>query len=196
MRRRIDPNTAAGAADEAVDEPMAEAACAGAAEDGAGESFEGASPNERLVGGAKTDDMATLRQALADGAQINTVDGAKNSALHYAAMRGNVEILTALLAVPGIAVNKRNFEGDEPLSLASYNGWYDAVLLLLQAGARTDTANKHGESPADVAATDEIYELIQQAIVASTLAASGFAGADEVDDEGSGDEGEGEPDAP
>merc|ERR1711991_376871 len=144
------------------------------------EVFEGASPDEVLVGGARSGSMEMVEEALANGAKLNTRDGVKNTAVHYAAMLGHEEIILRLAEAgedgpPFLNTNLKNYNGETPLVLASAEGHYGAVAALLQAGADPEIRSGDGDAPAEVAATDEIYELIQQARVAAQIPDSAIA---------------------
>ncbi|KAF2280018.1 ankyrin [Westerdykella ornata] len=76
----------------------------------------------------------------------------KNTALHYAAANGHVDVLKLLLpsdsrkgtAPPSSPVNAINDAGNTPLHWAALNGRLDCVKLLVEAGADVTIINKAG----------------------------------------------------
>jgi len=49
-------------------------------------------------------------------------------------------------------VNKQNYEGESPLSMAVMNGSYETVISLLESGANVNAANIRSETPLHLAA--------------------------------------------
>jgi len=81
-------------------------------------------------------DAAAVRDLLqGDGAQLLTqADYAGNTAVHLAAVTGNVDIVRDLLE-RGASVHERNKANNSPLFLASLSGKDECAQLLKQAGA-------------------------------------------------------------
>src|SRR4051812_22907014 len=55
------------------------------------------SPDQRLITAASAGDTAAAAEALADGASIGVTDSLNRTALSYAAMRGEAELVRRLL---------------------------------------------------------------------------------------------------
>jgi ankyrin repeat protein len=66
--------------------------------------------------------------------------------LHYCGVEGDAEQARALLVI-GQDPELRDRNGATPLHLAAQHGNLGVVTVLLDAGARVDTADKHGNSP-------------------------------------------------
>lgn len=102
--------------------------------------------------------MAALRAVLAAGANVTTPDINGGSPLHYAAQmcgatyegklsQANshklaLEILGILLAHPQCSVDVEDKDGRQPLLWAASAGSAKAILALVKAGARVETADK------------------------------------------------------
>ena len=59
-------------------------------------------------------------------------------------------------------MNKTGNDGDTPLHEASSDGHLDIVISLIRAKADVRIMNNNGESPLDVARTDEIRQYIHE----------------------------------
>ncbi|KAI0829022.1 ankyrin repeat-containing domain protein [Trametes gibbosa] len=81
---------------------------------------EGASNNERLLAAARADNEDMLLEVFEEGNfDINAQDGLGNTALHYAASHGYLEILEHILEYDGCDVDPQNrIEKATPLHLA------------------------------------------------------------------------------
>ena len=90
--------------------------------------------------------------------------------LHWAAQEGRIVDVMALLAAPGIDVNKSNVDGSTPLHTAARNGRTEAVAALLAApGIDVNKSNVDGSTPLHTAARNGRTEA-----VATLLAAPGI----------------------
>ncbi len=78
---------------------------------------------------------------------INVQDILGYTPLHWAAARGNAEMVKALLTVDDLEINKQNIFGDTALHCAT-RGAHSAVIELLKAYKNIDAAivNKNGKS--------------------------------------------------
>ncbi len=74
-----------------------------------------------------------------NGANVNSTLKGRNadgwSALHYAAMEGDTELVKHLIRY-GADINKATAEGSTPLYLAKMEGYDEVITLLKKAGAR------------------------------------------------------------
>uniref|UniRef100_A0A8W7Q4P4 Acyl-CoA-binding domain-containing protein 6 n=1 Tax=Anopheles coluzzii TaxID=1518534 RepID=A0A8W7Q4P4_ANOCL len=108
-----------------------------------------------LVDRIKADDLDGVRAMLGDSGEaaalVNGLDDEGMAAIHWAADRGNVEILTRLLAVDGIDINLRGADGQTALHYASSCGNVECLQLLLQHGADRTIRDEEGETCSDVA---------------------------------------------
>lgn len=99
---------------------------------------------------------------LAETQDVNQWDEEGMTALHWAADRGNVEVLRCLLAL-GADVNFRDAEGQTALHYASSCGHAKVLELLLEHHADPCLADKEGDCPVDVASCPEIALMMQNA---------------------------------
>lgn len=82
---------------------------------------------------------------------INCGDRCKSSALHYAAEKGHIDVVS-LLIKKGAIVNVRNMWEKTPLHSASNHGHLEIVKLLIDNGARIEaTSNKKRFTPMHLA---------------------------------------------
>ena len=93
------------------------------------------------------------------GADVNTVDAAVNTLLHYACGqeaaggdtlpgqdKNRLQLIRMLLEA-GLSPNARNKEGNTPLHLAAQHQAYEVIPLLLAAGADRQAKNEAGMAP-------------------------------------------------
>ena len=81
------------------------------------------------------------------------------SAMHYAAVRGHVGILS-ILAERGASVDFASENGTTPLMLAAAEGRIDAVSFLLRRGADARRRNEAGRSAVDFARVDDRQRIV------------------------------------
>jgi hypothetical protein len=76
-----------------------------------------------------------------------------NTALHYAAANGHVEIIKLLLEIltHSIDIDCKNCQGSTPLHWAALNGHVECVQLLANAGANPGLQNNSGKCPISLA---------------------------------------------
>lgn len=81
-----------------------------------------------------------------------TVEATQNgqTALHFAAMNGKIDIISILIA-RGAKIDIQDDQGVTPLMLAASQGKLDAVQTLLAQGAKLETQNKLGENALHIA---------------------------------------------
>jgi ankyrin repeat protein len=90
---------------------------------------------------------AYARKFLAAGVNVKAADAEGATALHFAAMRGSLEFVKALLAA-GASPNAKAFsEGVTPLHVAAKRAPAAVVEALLGAGATLDAADDRGRTP-------------------------------------------------
>ena len=96
---------------------------------------------------ARNGDKAAVRDLLRHGANVNTRSGDGMTALHWAAERGDADIV-AMLVDAGANVDATTRLGDyTPLLLAAKDGHAPVVELLLEAGADANRPTTTGTTP-------------------------------------------------
>lgn len=122
----------------------------------------------RLWDSAIAGDTLGIRQALADGAKIDSLDARRNPngrlALNWAAWYNRVDAVEMLLAM-GAPIEAENRTGFSPLHHAAEAGSLESARALLAAGADPLHANKAGLTPAVTAREqghDEVAALIEE----------------------------------
>lgn len=113
------------------------------------------------------DDVHQVRALIANGIDVNEVSELTGTRpLHYAAYRGNFEIVVELLNA-GASPNARSVssktirrDGGAPLHLAADGGNIKIVAALLKAGADPSAKDKSGWTPLHYAAFDGHAEIV------------------------------------
>lgn len=134
----------------------------------AGSPLFGQDAQSRLWDSAIAGDTLGIRQALADGAKIDSLDVRRNPngrmALNWAAWHNRVAAIEMLLAM-GAPIEAENRTGFSALHHAAEAGSLEAAQALLAAGADPMHANKAGRTPATTAreqGNDEVAALIEE----------------------------------
>jgi len=102
---------------------------------------------------AKFGKLENFRYPTEIGADIN-IRNAKdknNTALHYAANSGSVDIITLLLD-KGMSVNLTNTQDSTPLHFSAQFGHLEATKALVERGAAINSTDKNGDTPLIVSA--------------------------------------------
>ena len=122
----------------------------------------------RLWDSAIVGDTIGIRQALAEGAKIDSLDVRRNPngrlALNWAAWHNHVPAIEMLLAM-GAPIEAENRTGFSALHHAAEAGSLEAAQALLAAGADPMHANKAGRTPAVTAreqGNDDVAALIEE----------------------------------
>lgn len=105
---------------------------------------------EYLVNGARAADHAVIKKLLSDGADPNSFDSNRNTALIFAGRDGLLDIAKLLLS-SGADVNWVDGEGVTPLILASFKNHPEVVQLLLANGADKSVVDGFGRTALDYA---------------------------------------------
>lgn len=109
-----------------------------------------------LQSAAQAGDLPQVQDLLANGADVNGVDGEGNTALHLAANNGHLEVVRALLD-GGADANAQDAQGWTPIFKAAYNhemdcGFAPVVQALVDAGADVNYRIFYGLTPLMLAA--------------------------------------------
>ena len=108
-------------------------------------------------------DIEKVKECVANGEDINSIDGYGQTALFFASVNGELEIVSYLVE-NGIAINHVNHGGDIALIFASEAGVLDVVQYLYDQGADIHHKNHNGYTALDVAKernNDDIVEFLE-----------------------------------
>jgi ankyrin repeat protein len=125
---------------------------------------EGKSP---LHWAAKADPEAILA-LIAAGAEVNATDYLDRTPLHFISATGTAENVLLLLNA-GADVNAKTANDWTPLHGVAKFGSPDNIRILLEAGADASAANEMGETPFDLAVSNELvktspeYQILEEA---------------------------------
>lgn len=97
-----------------------------------------------------TDRIGDVLDMLNDGMDVNCASPEKHTALHLAANRNNIRMLS-LLIERGANVNARDKHGETPLHWAADSNAEEAAMLLIEHGANERTPNRKGRKAFDIA---------------------------------------------
>ena len=97
-------------------------------------------------------DLESVRTLLRDGADVNAAQGDGMTALHWAALHGDAEMVSVLVYAGANAASTTRLGAYTPLHLASRDGRADAVTLLLEAGSDANATTTTGATPLHLAA--------------------------------------------
>jgi ankyrin repeat protein len=112
--------------------------------------------------------VSTVELLLAFGARHSPLACDSITPLHFAAQNGHVEVCNALLNA-GAKVNARGTKrNDTPLHLCAFRGHLECIEFLLSKKADARLKNKAQKTPADVAANDEIRQVLISALATGT----------------------------
>lgn len=109
------------------------------------------------------------------GADVRAVDNNEDSALHWAAYRGDSNVVGLLLHMNGIDMDSRDLFGQTPLHLAAIRGNTEVVqYLLYDAGCTHNIKDAKGKTPFDLAASKKktnvmlVFETYEKNIIANS----------------------------
>src|SRR5262245_38220489 len=101
----------------------------------------------RVADAAMTGDAAGVRAALTSGEDVNAAQGDGMTALHWASRRGDVEVVTMLLAAGANVKASTRLGSYTPLLLASEAGHAAVLEALAAAGADPKVTTASGVTP-------------------------------------------------
>ncbi|CDH50714.1 predicted protein [Lichtheimia corymbifera JMRC:FSU:9682] len=159
---------------------------------------DGATNNELMLATCRNDQEDTLEEILNDGScDPNFVDGAGNTAAHYAAKAGSIGCLELLVNLDDIDLNVKNrLEGDTPLHKAVQYQDEDLpmaiamVEILLEGGADPSIENRNKLTPILLVnpKNTELKEMLEQGTAAFQMDDSDIADDDAHGDDGDSDD--------
>ena len=113
----------------------------------------GCGPLVKAAGQANKEIMALLIQ---NGARINEF---KDAMLREASKKGHLDMMQALIERGARLDCGSSSYGNTPLHKAAHKQQLGAVKLLLNAGAKTDSINRKGQTPYDIAVARTDHEI-------------------------------------
>ena len=138
----------------------------------AGAPLFGQHAQDRLWDAAIAGDTLAIRQAVADGAKIDSLDTRRNQngrfALNWAAWHNRVPAIQMLIAL-GAALEAENRTGFSALHHAAEAGSLEAARALLASGADPGHRNRAGLLPVETATergNDSVAALLEEAAAA------------------------------
>ena len=124
-----------------------------------------AAPNDaRVVDAAMRGDTDVIRTLLQDGADVNSAQGDGMTALHWAAMKDNVELAEMLLFAGANVKATTRLGGYTPLTLAAKNGNAAMLRALIKGGADVKATTSTGVTPLMLAAQSGHAEAVKALI--------------------------------
>jgi ankyrin repeat protein len=133
---------------------------------------------ENVARAAAQNDPARVRALLANGGNPNQLDEQSRTALHYAAMNGNLTIV-AILIKAGAKLDAKDKLGNTPLHGAADRNQAEVVQLLLEVGVPVDPENKNGMTPLMVAANRGNIEIVRALLAkGASVTKTDFTGRD------------------
>lgn len=118
------------------------------------------SSSPAIIESLKTGDVEAVINLVAEGADVNAIQGDGATALHWAVHLNDLDT-TSLLIEAGADVNAANQLGATSLWLAALNGSDALVGRLLESGANPNASLKMGETPLMVAARSGNAESVE-----------------------------------
>jgi uncharacterized protein len=116
---------------------------------------------DNVARAAAQNDADKVRELVGGGdGNPNQTDDSSRTAMHYAALNGNLEIM-AILIKAGAKLDPVDPLEDTPLHLATEENQTEAAKLLLDAGAEVDPQNKDGLTPLMIAASRGNLDLVR-----------------------------------
>ncbi len=112
-----------------------------------------------LLQAAQYGDISGVIFALNAGAEINTQDSYRNTALHIAAAEGHYNLVVLLIS-RNANIEIQDYYGYTPLHKAAVRGHYNIVSLLITNGANVGAKSTLGYTPLHKAAGKEYLEIV------------------------------------
>lgn len=112
-----------------------------------------------------------LAQALlAANANVDKADQSGSNSLHRCVAQGRREVVSVIIEQLGamkkgsaeLVINRRDKTGSTPLHLASYGGFHEIGMALLEAGADPTIKDKEEKMPIDYAPDKKMEEMLER----------------------------------
>ncbi|GGP19728.1 hypothetical protein GCM10007981_04580 [Thermocladium modestius] len=116
--------------------------------------------DKELLEAAEYGDAKKVKTLLEAGADPNTKDEYGSTPLHWAALKGHLDVVELLLK-HGADPNVKDEDGSTPLHDAAWNGHADVVELLLKHGADPNVKDEDGSTPLHDAAWNGHADVVE-----------------------------------
>ena len=117
--------------------------------------------HDNVARAAALSDVPAVRHLLSQGNNPNNdVDDSGRTAMHLAALNGNIQIVAILIKAQA-KVDVTDPLGNTPLFYAAERNQLDIAQLLMDVGAEVDKQNKNGMTPLMVAASRGNIAIVQ-----------------------------------
>ena len=113
-----------------------------------------------LIDAAQSGNIEAAKQAIADGADVDTLDKRGRAPIQNALHSGNIEAVK-LLIDNGANLNAKAANSWTPLYEAILIGRMETVKLLLENGANVNARDQMGETPLDQIQNKEIIDFLR-----------------------------------
>jgi ankyrin repeat protein len=110
---------------------------------------------------AWNNDQTVLRMLLEARAKVSSLDADGWTAMHYAASEGHVECCQILFTEGGSDLSALDKDRWTPMHLAAANGHTLVVLELIKLGALTSSRTNRGETPMQVAKSNNRLKVVR-----------------------------------
>ncbi|WP_420632484.1 ankyrin repeat domain-containing protein [Candidatus Palauibacter sp.] len=110
-------------------------------------------PDAPVAEAASRGDLESVRALLRDGADVNAAQGDGMTALHWAALRGEAEMVSVLVYAGANVASTTRLGAYTPLHLASRDGRAEVAALLIDAGSDPNAATTTGSTALHLAAS-------------------------------------------
>ncbi|MBV8890071.1 MAG: ankyrin repeat domain-containing protein [Alphaproteobacteria bacterium] len=115
---------------------------------------------ENVARAAAQNDAALVQRLVGTGENPNQTDENERTALHIAAINGNLQIV-AILIKAHAKLDIKDKLGNTPLHYAAERNQVETAQLLLDVGAAVDPENRDGRTPLMLAASRGNIEVVQ-----------------------------------
>jgi ankyrin repeat protein len=106
--------------------------------------------DSELIEATNENNVSEVRRLLSVGADVNAKDSGGHTPLHWASMKGHVQVFKELV-MHGADIEAKDNRGDTPLHYAALMGHLPIVKALLSSGADCRAIDNQGELPIDYA---------------------------------------------
>ncbi len=118
-------------------------------------------PESPVADAAQRGDLATIRSLLRDGADVNAAQGDGMTALHWAAIDDDPDMVSVLLYAGANTEARTRLGSYTPLHLAAQRANAAALGALVSGGARIDTRTSNGTTALHFAAASGSAEAVE-----------------------------------